>query len=32
MGRALEPIVAMSVRRSDQALRQQIEARYQQQS
>ena len=28
MGRALEPIVAMSVRHSDHALREQIEARY----
>jgi uncharacterized membrane protein len=29
MGRALEPIVAMSVRHSDQALRHHIESRYQ---
>lgn len=30
LGKALEPIVAISVRHSDQALRQRIEARYQQ--
>jgi hypothetical protein len=28
MGKALEPIVAMSVRHSDEALRREIEARY----
>jgi uncharacterized membrane protein len=30
MGKALEPVVALSVRHSDEALRRQIEARYQQ--